>query len=1538
MESAGAGSGAAARRDAAASPGEAPDEQTELREVVARIPEASELGTLGDLLARLESLLENHFAREEADEQARGALEGDVARGLAGEHRELLGGLADLIRRVREDPSRPVVTVQGEVAALLARLLRHDRREAALLGDGTAEMGGARLGKGTLSQALEVNLRRTAVDVVIPEEQQVLLELTANRYGVQENTRRLLREINHPYVNWERTLDDLHRRAMGDFAHYVHQERAAEAVEVFCGLYHQAATEPGGPSLREAAVRSHLYYLEKVARDSGERLPGILPVLGRDLERLDAILSKAPDQAVAASPRLRRVAQALLAASPEGTDGAVTRSLELLASALTQVYESWLAREDPADWWRERSSSPADAPLPGKVESISHGRLAACRDALGEYSSGRRELRAAAGDLFALPDDTQIARAYLDAASCLEVEDGEPWQSQLERIRWLIRVLSVDALAPVHEQALAEINHSVVDVLRGGDPVALELMVRETFASLRGSGLAASPTTLNLISRIGREALAAGDPEWAELVIGELLEWEFPTPGFSGFTDDWKVQVNPAHLRAIRAHLDVIGANPGLARSLIAGLVVQLKIGGVFIADTDLFQKDVTKLLNSGIGPVYHPVKHLLKLFPVYFQDIGAEGELREVSSRIDEIEGRRDPLAHFLRKQCHVESNPLLIGFTEAIAHFWATGERSQLLPFVPSSLAERLDVGSEEYAGLHQVFQNLVGSGDAAALLRLEPAEYQRRLDAITGARPVDLEKAQLLHRVRRLIGHKYELDHEDLLERLRGFHRIPEEQVEGLQQALAEERDEEALDTLLTILEQLKGSIVSEERSEGIEDIYYKRHIAVGIPSMYGRYREEKFDAVGLTFRIESLANVLFERLVSRQNFEFITRKTLRKVVDWLRLMRRALRVDGCSGRGLATGIAMLDQALTAQGISVDQFVNIFQFLSHSVEQLIRIRFLEVYEPVLERLLKQMLERGVVQPDPGLDEQETILKVSEAFLRDLIAESFGLQQVDSLVGTVLRNLARGRERFDRETQNLLMTYDAERCFVPIEASLGPHDGAILLGNKGYMIKRLAHEGIPVPPGFVLTTDVFRCRKAILACDELKREVLDQVQRQIRRLERLAGGHFGNPKDPLLLSVRSGSTMSMPGVLETFLDVGINEEIAEGFGSRSGSPWGAWDAYRRFIQFWGMGHGVERDGFDALMRDHKQRAGVEKKSQFKPDKMRELALRYRGLVFDHGIEVPEDPFEQVWGCANLVMASWYSEKARIYRKETQIAEEWGTAVVVQCMVYGNLNKGSGTGVALTCDPRNASADVRLHGDFVVQGQGDDVVGGLVQTFPISEEQRVSESTNAAISLEKDFPRVYAEVSRHAHTLIHDQGMFHQEIEFTFESDDPADLYILQTRDAVMSSAAAVPAFVPTEALERSKVATGIGVGGGALSGRVAHTAEDIADLRRRFPDDAIILLRPDTVPDDIPLLLQSDGMVTAIGGATSHAAVVAQRLRRTCVVGCRQLQVCEEEGVSEFEGHAVRSGDFLSINGSDGSVYMGQHPSTVVRRQRLA
>jgi len=1374
------------------------------------------------------------------------------------------------------------------------------------------------------SQALAANLQRTAVRVVVPREQEVLLEVTEAYRGIHESTRRLLHEINHEYVGWAETLDELHRRAMSDFPYHVGHARAADAVGVLFGLYARAVAEASPDTLREAAARHGLTYTEKVASAAGQRLETLLPTLDAGLARIASAFGEGGPPAHV-SPSLGRLVETLSPLAPGSAAAARARSL--LAASLEHTYTDWLAREDPLAWLREHGEGLAPSAMASAASGIDHAALRRHRAALAALDPADP---ACATALAALPDEDEIERAYLEAARGAA--------DRALRVRWLVHVLAQPELAALHEPVVAELSHLCGELLTSAAPDEVERFVRDVFAALRGSQLFDSHAAMSLVAKLGSEILRGGEPEAAAAVIEEILESDFPTPEFSGFSEEWQIRVNPAHLRAIRTYLTVIEADPQMARPLIAALVLHLRVGGVMVADTDLFQKDVSRLLNSGIGPVFHSVKHLLRLFPVYYDEIGAEGELRDVSSRIDEIQGRRDPLCHFLRKQCHVESNPRLGDFIEATAGYWATGESSPLEPFLPPGLYARLADG-ELRAGVGAVIAALVGEGgDWRSLLEASSEAIEARLAEVEAGSPVEREKVGLLFRLRRLVLRKYGFDHDDLLDRLTAYGRVDADAIERLRTALEADDIESALDALLDVLEALQALMTREERTEGVEDIYRKRHVAVGIPSLYGRYHEEKFDAAGLTFRAGSLANVLLDRLLASDELDCMHRATLHTVAKWMHRMLRAVRVDGCSGRGLSMGLSMLDQARALERASVDQYLNIFQVLSRSVEQLVRIRFLDVYEGPSERLLPRYVKNGVLAREPGESEDEVALKASEQFLRDLISGSLGLQQLDMLLGRVVRSLVRVREALSPEHLELLMSYDPARCAVAIEPEDHPLDGPIHLGNKGYLVKRLAGDGLPVPPGFILTTEVFRCAPAIRAWPDLRREVEGRIRCEIAGLEARTGLVFGDPQRPLLLSVRSGSAISMPGMLDTLLNVGINEEIAAGFARRSGSEWGAWDAYRRFLQLWGMGHGLERDDFDALMRDSKSDFGAEKKKNLSAGQMREVALRYRALLRDRGVEIVDDPWPQLMRCVDLVLDSWHSAKARLYRRELQIAEEWGTAVVVQSMVYGNLHERSGTGVVLTTDPRRPSGDVRLHGDFIVQAQGDDVVSGLVETFPVSEEQRLADDPDAACSLEKDFPRLYRALLGHAHTLIHDQGMFHQEIEFTFEGDDPADLYILQSRDTVMSQVATVAAFVPSEALEKAWLAAGIGAGGGALSGRVAHNVEDVEMLRRLFPDDNIILLRPDTVPDDLPLLVEADGMVTALGGATSHAAVAAQRLGRTCVVGCRDLSVDERARRSVLAGRALETGEFLSINGVDGSVYFGQHPSTMVRRQRLA
>ena len=467
----------------------------------------------------------------------------------------------------------------------------------------------------------------------------------------------------------------------------------------------------------------------------------------------------------------------------------------------------------------------------------------------------------------------------------------------------------------------------------------------------------------------------------------------------------------------------------------------------------------------------------------------------------------------------------------------------------------------------------------------------------------------------------------------------------------------------------------------------------------------------------------------------------------------------------------------------------------------------------------------------------------------------------------------------------------------------------------------------GFPVPPGFIITTEVFRGFDAVVGYKYIFKDISLRIAKEIARLEKLTGCKFGDPKNPLLLSVRSGATVSLPGMMHSFLNVGINEAIAEGLAQREGFGWAAWDSYRRFLQIWGMFHGLDRNFFDTIIDTYKETHGVRRKIEFNAEQMRQIALSYKHAMKERGIGLGESPEDQLRESILQVFASWDSKQARIYRQQMHLSDEWGTAVIVQAMVFGNLNDRSGSGVIFTRNPRGPSPEVSLFGDFIFGVQGDDIVSGLVETYPISEKQRMIEQRESDISLQARFPAIYAELVRLSETLVYEKRFNHQEIEFTFENSTAGGLHILQTRDMVQIETRKVKTFKVTSLLRESMIGTGIGVAGGALCGRSVYSEEDIKKFRLEEPETPLILIRPDTVPDDVGILLQVDGLLTARGGSTSHAAVTIPQLKKVGVVGFSRLRVYESEGYSKVEGRIIRSGDFIAIDGWSGAVYFGRH-----------
>ena len=531
------------------------------------------------------------------------------------------------------------------------------------------------------------------------------------------------------------------------------------------------------------------------------------------------------------------------------------------------------------------------------------------------------------------------------------------------------------------------------------------------------------------------------------------------------------------------------------------------------------------------------------------------------------------------------------------------------------------------------------------------------------------------------------------------------------------------------------------------------------------------------------------------------------------------------------------------------------------------------------------------------------------------------------------------------------------------------GRADMRNLLGGKGANLAEMNLIGVPVPPGFTITTDV--CNEYYAVGKEKVVELLkSDVLASVKHIENLMNCTFGDPKNPLLVSVRSGARASMPGMMDTILNLGLNDEVVEGLAAKSGNPKFAYDSYRRFVQMYGdvvLGmkpvNKDDIDPFEAIIEEVKKQRGVLLDKDLNLDELKELVVRFKAAIkAQTGQDFPNDPMEQLWGAICAVFDSWMNERAILYRKMEGIPAEWGTAVNVQAMVFGNLGDTSATGVCFSRDA--ATGENLFNGEWLVNAQGEDVVAGIrtpqqitkigsqrwAALQGISEEERVAKYP----SMEESMPAIYKELDDLQNKLEqHYRDM--QDMEFTVQD---GKLWFLQTRNGKRTGTAMVkiamdlvregmidektallrcepnkldellhPIF-DKEALKKAKVLTrGLPASPGAASGQIVFFADDAA----KWHDDGhrVIMVRIETSPEDLAGMSAAEGILTARGGMTSHAAVVARGMGKCCVSGAGAICIDYKAKTLEIEGRVFKEGDYISLNGSTGEVYAGEVPT---------
>lgn len=492
-------------------------------------------------------------------------------------------------------------------------------------------------------------------------------------------------------------------------------------------------------------------------------------------------------------------------------------------------------------------------------------------------------------------------------------------------------------------------------------------------------------------------------------------------------------------------------------------------------------------------------------------------------------------------------------------------------------------------------------------------------------------------------------------------------------------------------------------------------------------------------------------------------------------------------------------------------------------------------------------------------------------------------------------------------------------------------------ILGGKGAGLAEMTKIGIPVPPGFTIITQV--CDYYYKNNNTYPPELKEQVEEKLAELEKKLNKKFGDENDPLLVSVRSGAAVSMPGMMDTILNLGLNDRAVEGLAKKTNNPRFAWDSYRRFIQMFGnVVMGIDHSKFEHILDEVKKEKGVTQDTELDVDDLKKVVERYKQLVSEEtGREFPQDPKEQLWMAIEAVVKSWNNERAIAYRKINNITGLLGTAVNVQAMVFGNMGENSGTGVAFTRNP--ATGEKKFYGEFLMNAQGEDVVAGIRTPQPVEK-------------LKEIMPDVYDQLLNVVDKLEkHFRDM--QDLEFTIQE---GKLYLLQTRTGKRTAKAAVkiavdmvheglitreeaimridpkqldqllhPQIDPVAKQDRAMIAKGLPASPGAAVGKVVFTAEKAKEMTEQ--GEEVILVRTETSPEDIEGMHAAVGILTSRGGMTSHAAVVARGMGKCCVVGCEDITVHEDKGQFVTKsGEIVKEGDYITLDGNTGEVFIGK------------
>ncbi len=1453
-----------------------------------------------------------------------------------------------------------------------------------------------------------------------------LLAPIEGRAGACARVESLIAEMSHPNIDWKHVVAGI-RSYLFDHIHDLYSH-ADSVLPILFHYLREATVRKKGSTLRagETFFDRYLFVLTSMAGGSAELEP--LAVRFHEFARDYLLLmeSESADGFYFEGVNERVALVGGMLAGDAGTHADILGSINglLLEQLALHAERSVSAREDEIEALRVALGPDAGtAELFELLETVSEPRkredLAALEDA-GTAGAAERFARIAAVADFSRNTRTweRICLAGKNLVERAAISDDE---GILALLAFLIR----KAQEGDDRDLQLYISRSVASVcgaldgtgrgslLKNVVDLVMPLLLREVETD--GNYYSAFST----IYTIGKTVVESGRVSLIDHFVDILIQSRFRFPEFSGIASDWSVIVNSSHLENIRTWMRLIEIDPPVMKKLAAGLIVNLKLGGVFLKDTDVFQRDISQLLNSDYRDVFHLITSLAAVFPAFYHDIGATGDIRAFTEKIDTSHLMND-LVHFLRKQVHVESSSRTVLLIQRIMEFWMTGEQKLLEGLVPAEVYDKLprvyrlinldnepaaqalyEAARRHFGGAldghfwdflgavgKKPFMDFAASEAPAGVSDAEredtlgcfeeyfdarfPAEMTKMLHFIKNMFDIDTSKTKIwkflydisdeefrrmfenvrfldisrvniekfitfLH-VYRMIFDKYNFSDVRDIEKLEAYAReglfAP---PGGLFEKLRGDDAFAALGALLDLQYSLKRDILlSGEVFEPLDTIEFKRHIAFGIPSMYGSYKEKKFDTLKVFFHCNLIRERFFESLLEASTVFSAGPLDFEETRRVMRLFGRTFEIDGLSNQEMRSVLSLMD----SPSLGVSRFRDIVTSL-FTIHGEVSDHFNEMYKYVCTAIINNIGADRIVEDYLPSESRGSADVIADRFLRSQIMLSPLLQLFD-------RVLIRLRERTDqaleRGEDSVCLNECDLRCskgdiffaigrypgrhpdtelFVPLWLAGGKAQGLVIAANM---------DGVNVPEGIVISAELYkRLREGDVRNPRFQRKIIFLLRQYV---DRLTDGRFGNPSNPVLLSVRSGAVFSMPGVMDTITNVGITQDVIDYYARQD--PWFAYDCYRRLIHDFALSYyGMDRALYERLMTQAKEEAAVDLKEKLTGRQMEILTKKYRYAINRAGFSVPKDHYEQLYHAIVAVYQSWNSPVARTYRQFVNMSDEWGTAVIVQRMVFGNNSPNSITGVVHS--HYLGYENIGLFGEYKTRAQGHDIVSGVARVFPISEEQRSTYTASSPFSsMERSYPEQYRKVYE-AVKRIRERWGNEVEIEFTLENDT---LYILQIRgitNHIFETDELEEG--PTE-LQEHLLGKGLAASGGAVCGRAVFDIDRIDIVRKRHHGDKIILVRPETNPEDVIGIKKSEGILTCIGGMTSHAVLQMRRLEKSGVSDFSAMRIDEDANRAvvnlEAQGRgrfAIAEGDFLTIDGSTGHVYAGFH-ATVKKR----